>query len=340
MPAPQSRQWCFTINNPTEEDYHALQNPPNGVTYYVYQLELAPTTGTPHLQGYVQLSRRVTRFKLVKTWLKRANAEVTRGTPVEARTYCMKEDSRAPGAQPVEYGDFDDTMNHQGQRNDLLEIKRKLEHGASMSQIADEHFGSWLRYREGFATYKRLRMTLDSYRYSLDDFVVPPMDLTKANLLVGPSGIGKTEFALAHFKNPLMVTHMDHLRVFDKGTHDGIVFDDMAFAHLPPETLIHLTDMEHGRQIHCRYEPAFIPARIPRVFTTNNYSSVVSSNFPEEQLPAVERRLITHYLFNDLRKPPLGGGAQWGGTIGEANASPPRGGAQRGALVAEPRNLC
>ena len=53
--AKPSRAWCFTINNPT----HKVLFPdglPDGIKYIVYQLERGEQ-GTPHLQGFIQLSR-------------------------------------------------------------------------------------------------------------------------------------------------------------------------------------------------------------------------------------------------------------------------------------------
>lgn len=49
----RSRGWCFTINNYTELDVaqvKALEEPSSAI---IAGYEVAPTTGTPHIQGYV-----------------------------------------------------------------------------------------------------------------------------------------------------------------------------------------------------------------------------------------------------------------------------------------------
>lgn len=47
--------WCFTLNNYTLKEYEALQN--QECRYLLMGKEIAPTTGTPHIQGYIQLNK-------------------------------------------------------------------------------------------------------------------------------------------------------------------------------------------------------------------------------------------------------------------------------------------
>jgi len=51
----RSRNWCFTWNNPSIEDveYISTELINEGVQYLVYGREVAPATGTPHLQGQI-----------------------------------------------------------------------------------------------------------------------------------------------------------------------------------------------------------------------------------------------------------------------------------------------
>lgn len=95
-------------------------------------------------------------------------------------------------------------------------------------------------------------------------------DFKKSWVFVGPPGLGKTQYAKYHFKNPLFVCHLDQLKDLTP-EHDGIVFDDMDFKHLPRSTQIYLTDMEEDRCIHVRYSTVTIPAGTKRIFTCNQY---------------------------------------------------------------------
>jgi len=53
----KSKSWCWTLNNYTEEEVKFIQesvnNPKLGIQFIIFGKEIAPTTGTPHLQGYL-----------------------------------------------------------------------------------------------------------------------------------------------------------------------------------------------------------------------------------------------------------------------------------------------
>lgn len=91
-------------------------------------------------------------------------------------------------------------------------------------------------------------------------------------VVVGPTGCGKTTWAMLQIPKPaLIVTHIDDLKAFVPGHHVAILFDDMAFHHMPLQAQIHLVDFDLGRSIHCRYNTAYIPAGIFKIFTCNDY---------------------------------------------------------------------
>lgn len=107
----------------------------------------------------------------------------------------------------------------------------------------------------------------------------------KSILLVGPSGIGKTTWALQNAPKPaLLVTHIDDLKQFKANFHKSIIFDDMSFTHLHTEAQIHIVDRDLPRSIHVRYGIVRIPAKIVKIFT-NNVPPVEYTN------PAINRRI-------------------------------------------------
>lgn len=102
----------------------------------------------------------------------------------------------------------------------------------------------------------------------------------------GPSGTGKTMWACHQFDSPLVVSHLDTLRHFNCHRHDGIVFDDMSFAHLPRETGIYLLDWEMDRDIHIRHVTARIPKHTRKIFTSNkDFFSTFPADFDSEGKP-------------------------------------------------------
>jgi len=117
----------------------------------------------------------------------------------------------------------------------------------------------------------------------------PDWDFAKALIIQGVSGCGKSHYAKSLAPKPaLWVTHIEVLRRFKPGYHKSIIFDDCSFKHLPRETQIHLVNYHDPVAIHCRYNPANIPAGIPRLFTCNQDCLDYSD-------PAIARRISIIY---------------------------------------------
>ena len=145
-------------------------------------------------------------------------------------------------------------------------------------------------------------------RFALSDFTMPPLSWAdadcKAVVLYGKSSAGKTEFALAHFEKPLLVCTIDDLKDLTS-VNDGIVFDDMRFDHLAPETVISLLDPHYTRSIHARYRNAIIPPGIPKIFTTNlgmtwPHEHIFPAGRNVDQQRAISRRFRAVHIDNNL----------------------------------------
>lgn len=272
-----ARHWIMVFNNPpTLIDFNHPE-----VRYAVYQEEVGADTGNYHFQGYIELNspQRHTWFANNIENSYGAHFEKKDGTRDQARHYATKphsgcdckhcvEERANPTkiSEPIEFGRWEE--GGQGSRNDIPEILAEIRSGASQLEIADAHPRAWVQYRNSFNAYQQLVIPDAKALYDISKFRRPPLDLAKPVLLCGPARIGKTQFALAHFKCPLYISHLDDLRRIDK-RHDGLVFDDMSFKHLPAETVIHLLDMETSPSIHLRNTNAIIPLGIKRIFTHN-----------------------------------------------------------------------
>lgn len=107
----KAKRWIFTLNNYNNEDVERIKGLVEAgvATYLTFGYETAPTTGTPHLQGYICFVER-RRLQQVKDQLgERAYLEVARGTPEANRDYCQKEGCFE------EEGDFPVTIGGRGQ---------------------------------------------------------------------------------------------------------------------------------------------------------------------------------------------------------------------------------
>lgn len=237
------RRFVFTLNNPKETTIQFETK--HLVRYASWQKEQA-ASGTPHLQGYIELHR-PQRFSYFQDILPGAHFEQARGSPQQARDYTRKEDTRSDG--PWEYGTFSTT---QGSRTDLEEIKRKLDRGETELQIAEEHFGSWIRYRNSFAIYRSLKQQKRTTK-------------TLVTVLYGPPGTGKTFYA--HSKGPLYMVTSKSYPWFDG--YDGtsnVLFDDF-YGWVPFHHLLTLLDA-YPTQVQVK--GGFVNWAPKEVFITSN----------------------------------------------------------------------
>jgi len=93
------RSWVFTINNYREEDLASLNS--LSAKYLLCGKEVAPVTGTPHLQGYVVFGSAKTRSAVARL-IPRAYLSVAGGTFAQNLAYCTKSgDYFETGTRPV-----------------------------------------------------------------------------------------------------------------------------------------------------------------------------------------------------------------------------------------------
>lgn len=162
----------------------------------------------------------------------------------------------------------------QGKRTDLEEVAAAVREGSSLRDIAMTFPVAYIRYHNGIRALQEetKEAKTPTRMWTADDFKVPTLNwdawTRRSWILFGPPNTGKTNWALCSFETPLLVRHLDDLKQL-KPEHDGIVFDDMEFKHLPRSTQIHLVDYEFASTIYARYTNATIPRGMRRIFTTN-----------------------------------------------------------------------
>lgn len=140
-----ARNWCFTINNPTEDD-----DPRKWDAKYVsWQLEQGDE-GTPHYQGYVEFDK-VKRLSAMKKINDRAHWENRLGTQQQAIDYTRKAETRKEG--PWESGE---KAAGQGSRSDLQTVCDKIKEGASMKSIAEDYGPLYVQYGRGLDKYAQV----------------------------------------------------------------------------------------------------------------------------------------------------------------------------------------
>lgn len=153
------------------------------MSYLVWGLEKAPTTGTEHIQGYVRFGQRRTLGGAKRMLRDDAHLERANGNEEQNRTYCLKE-----GGEHGEYGEYDAKQGIKGRRTDLEEIARKIKEGKPMRDIADEHPGDYIRYHQGL------------HALQTQIAAAPPIERNvQVTVLWGPTGTGKTHRVLTNY---------------------------------------------------------------------------------------------------------------------------------------------
>jgi len=237
MPATQyqTRRMRFTLNNYTLDDVERLKarliEQGNRITYICFGLEICPTTGTPHVQGYLEVEKKLTLsgFKRV---IPRAHFESCDASAEENKAYCFK---TRPGDIPNEITFEAGMPMRQGQRNDLNAIGEQIVAGVLPQAIAEENPGMYARYHRG----------LHALRAAVID---RPRDrATPKNVVVyfGPTGTGKTRGAIEQLEQQYGDYYLwdPTLHPWWDGydNHRGVVIDEFR-GQLPFSVILRLLD--------------------------------------------------------------------------------------------------
>lgn len=272
-----SRRWTFTLNNPEGLlDLRRSYMDASAIRALIYQEELSDS-GTHHFQGYIECNRPVRFTTFAALGLAGAHFESARGDSASNVAYCSKEDTRIDG--PYQYGVFD---SGQGKRNDLLEVQAKLDDGATLKTISDEHFGTFLRYHRGLSEYTRLHTE-------------PRSDKVSVELHWGPAGFGKSskageDYPNAYWKQP-------NTRWFDSYDHEReVIFDDFNEPWFPIDTWKFMFDSVPNKKRLMETKGGSIYSNATTyVFTTNRDPR---SWYKVEDWPSVCRRITKWFYWH------------------------------------------
>lgn len=176
----QSRCWCFTFNNYTDDDVESLKNC-ELFQYCIFGKEVGDS-GTPHLQGYFELPTKRTLKGLKKVLLAyderfTFHLEIRMGSQEQAIEYCMKESDDI-----TEWG----TKIKPGRRTDL-DLARRIAYDYGMAEVVARCSLQSIKVAEKFLEYNEEKRKLKA----------PPLVIW----IWGPSGSGKTELSKKLSKN-------------------------------------------------------------------------------------------------------------------------------------------
>lgn len=264
-------------------------------------------TGELHIHVAVEFLRKLTtrnpryfdyaghhpNFGPVRTW--GAAVNYCRKEPVELRYFkCGAEDAAVGDAKGAGQDPLEVCRTATSYVEWLVHcMQNKIQFGFAKALWDAMHDAHVPTYSENVALPTQVTdMLVKSLRWS-DDY--------RALVICGPSGIGKTSWALANAPTPfLLVTDPDDLRAFDPLVHKSIIFDEIRCTgsyvdgkikgQWPLTQQIKLCTFDTPVSVRCRYANAKIPARVPKIFTCTD--TVMFSRDPQ-----IERRIHVVNLY-------------------------------------------
>lgn len=171
-----------------------------------------------HFQGVVYFKSPRTLRSVIKL-LKPRHVEICKGSADDNDNYVSKD------GDVIEFG----TKPSQGQRNDLENIKKKIDAGASSKELADENFGLWCQYGRRFEEYRAL---IEVKRNWVPEVII----------LQGLPGTGKTTKAVQRGAIDLSISgSYNNPFVSGYNGEDVVLFDDFNPEYCSKEWFLKIT---------------------------------------------------------------------------------------------------
>lgn len=174
-------RWCFTFNNYNDDTEHDIQLlMTNECIYGIYGREIAPSTNTPHLQGYFHFKDRVRGSHILRI-IPGIHIEVAKGSELQNIQYCSK------SGNIFEYG---------RPNNESIKIREKEE---TMLRMHEDYARMpYLEFRQKYPTFSTMHKDkLEQWR--IDGLTLnEPWNgnlMSKNWWICGPPRTGKSRWA-------------------------------------------------------------------------------------------------------------------------------------------------
>lgn len=298
-----AKNWCFTLNNPSTEELSHFKNlfELDIVNYIVFQLEQA-STGTPHLQGYIQLGTKK-RFNPTKALLSpRVHLSKALGTPEENRAYCTKEPRLTPF---IEHG----IISVAGKRNDIEEFVSDMRE-ADLDDVAllERHPRIMAKYPRFVVTTRRIlreaQLTYapfvpnSTWQQSLVTCLDNQPDPRQVKWYFDERGSAGKSYFCRHFRlrdggRPFVITGGKHTDIYYAYQRQRAVFFDIPRCTDPASFPYAVAEsFKNGYFLSTKYESTPIYFDPPHV--------VIFSNFYPDKTKLSMDRWDIHIIDNSL----------------------------------------
>jgi len=296
----QARDWCFTVNNPTqsETEFIAYLQTIDNLRYAVFQREKAPETGTEHYQGYCEFTQ-PKWFSTIKKILSKPtigvddHIEPRHGKRSQAREYCMDEETRISPTY-YEVGEFIED----GERSDLTDIMQDIESGMSFYELSKKHGNRFIRVMKWANEYRQSHLE-NKYKRTFRQM--------KVYYIYGSAGCGKTSYVFNKhgYDNVYRTTNYEFGWIDDYNGEPVLFLDEFRSSFKISEILDYLD----GQPLRIRGRQYNRVACYDTVYIVSNLSLAEQYKNIQEKEPkswqAFCRRITAIYNFDISRDRPM-----------------------------------
>lgn len=284
----RERNWCFTINNYTEEDFVRMsalgqlcndaENSP--IRYLIYGLELGEEKKTPHIQGFIIYHNAKTLKTMKKHFHPTAHLEPARVKDLTlAADYCKKEGKYFEFGEPPK----------QGKRTDQDNAKADLDKGLTIQEVYSNNFSSSCKFWKFYNEYRRL-----SYRHR--DPANPP----KVYWVYGATGLGKSSYVYKQDPTTYFKPQGKWWDGYDQ--QPTILIDDIAYTTSHEYFRFMLTLLDRY-PLTVEFKGGSIPFNSPTIYiTSDRHPKNFWAHLTPSEYAQFERRLtdILHFVKPDF----------------------------------------
>lgn len=215
MKESRSYAYIFTSNNYTDETIDQLRAHAERCRYIIWGKEVAPTTGTKHLQGYMYL-RDASTMSAIHSRVQPLALLKAKGSALSNQIYCSKD-----ACDVEEYG----TKPKQGKRNDIVHVLDLVASDESIRDIIPI-----------LSSFQQLRITERLMTY----YEKPRNFKPYVEWYYGMTGTGKTRTAAEKLTDAYWVDNRKWFAQYDK--HENVIIDDIRREDYSYSYLLRLLD--------------------------------------------------------------------------------------------------
>lgn len=268
----RARRWTFTLNNYSNDDELKIQNYNN--KFLIYGREIAPVTGTPHLQGYIEF-KSPKKFETLIRHHPSMHWEIARKTRQANINYCKKSGNFYCGHELDQFHPLQNQTERDIIEKDLL------------------HFETKLRAR-------RLLNGIDLKDEMLNEIRCGFIEKPRIIYITGQSGTGKTfkalQIACEYYPNDEIeiIDFANSFALINNPLAPCFVFLEFRSSTVDAHTFLQLLD-GYGMQLNVKHSSCFIRPKM----------ILIASIIPLELLYKDEiniqfRRRISEHINMDL----------------------------------------